>query len=205
MSADETIYVIDDDPALRESLEFLLGTSGFSVSTFDSALKFLQALPTRRGGCIVSDVRMPDIDGIELLRRIKAAGSTLPVIVMTGHGDIALAVEAMKLGATDFIEKPFDDSRLIAAIKSALDRSASQSGSWPEMDDLSKRVKSLSERERQVMEGILAGHSNKMIARDYDISPRTVEVYRAHVMAKMNAQNLPDLIRLAFRAGIFAA
>lgn len=202
MPIDGTVYVIDDDPAMRESLDFLLGTTGFPVLTFDSAASFLQVLSTIQSGCVLTDVRMPEIDGLELLRRVKMSAIKLPVVVMTGHGDIALAVEAMKLGASDFLEKPFDDDLLITTIRASLERGAHQMKADAKAEEIVKRVETLSLRERQVMDGILAGHSNKIIAREYDISPRTVEVYRAHVMTKMNAQNFPDLVRLAFRAGI---
>jgi two-component system response regulator FixJ len=150
---------------------------------------------------VVSDVRMPGIDGIELLKRLKASRSTLPVLIMTGHGDVPLAVEAMKLGAVDFLEKPFEDDRLIGMINVALEQAESGARDEAATLDVATRVASLSPRERQVMEGLVAGLSNKMIAREYDISPRTIEVYRANVMTKMQAGSLSELVRLAMRAG----
>jgi two-component system, LuxR family, response regulator FixJ len=196
------VFVIDDDEAMRDSLEFLLGAADFDVMLFESARHFLDALPGVDFGCVVSDVRMPGIDGIELLKRLKADRSTLPVLVMTGHGDVPLAVEAMKLGAVDFLEKPFEDDRLIGMIDIALKQALSGVRSEAVSLDIAARVASLSPRERQVMEGLIAGLSNKLIAREYDISPRTIEVYRANVMTKMQAGSLSELVRLAMRAGV---
>jgi two-component system, LuxR family, response regulator FixJ len=195
------VYVIDDDEAVRDSLQFLLDSADFEVSLFDSAQTFLDQLSTVQIGCVVSDIRMPGVDGIELLRRIKASRAALPVIIMTGHGDIPLAVEAMKLGAVDFLEKPFEDDRLVAWIDAALRQAEAGAHDEAMMQDVAARIASLSPRERQVMEGLVAGHSNKIIARDYNISPRTIEVYRANVMTKMQASSLSELVRLAMRAG----
>jgi two-component system response regulator FixJ len=195
------VYIIDDDDAMRDSLEFLLGAADFDVTLFESAQHFLDALPGVDFGCVVSDVRMPGIDGIELLKRLKADRRTLPVLIMTGHGDVPLAVEAMKLGAIDFLEKPFEDDRLIGMIDVALKQAESGARSEAALQDIAARIESLSQRECQVMEGLVAGLSNKMIAREYDISPRTIEVYRANVMTKMQAGSLSELVRLAMRAG----
>jgi len=194
------VYVIDDDEAMRDSLGFLLGAADFDVTLFESAQHFLDALPRVEFGCVVSDIRMPGIDGIELLQRLKASHSSFPVLIMTGHGDVPLAVEAMKLGAVDFLEKPFEDDRLIGMIDSALKQAESGARSEAATLDIVARVESLSPRERQVMEGLVAGLSNKQIAREYDISPRTIEVYRATVMTKMQAGSLSELVRLAIRA-----
>ena len=198
------VYVIDDDPAMRDSLDFLLGSAGFTVSLFESAQIFLNELPGLAAGCVVTDIRMPGIDGMELLRQLGLASGArkLPVIVMTGHGDVPLAVEAMKLGALDFLEKPFDDDRLIRMIEAALSQSDNGAKNEAVSADMAARVASLTPRERQVMQGLVTGLSNKAIARDYDISPRTVEVYRANVMTKMQAGNLSELVRFAIRAGI---
>jgi two-component system response regulator FixJ len=195
------VYVIDDDDAMRDSLGFLLGAAEFQVSPFESALNFLDALPTIEFGCVVSDVRMPGIDGIELLKRLKAGGNLLPVVIMTGHGDVPLAVEAMKLGAMDFLEKPFEDDRLIGMIETALSRAERSVKSEAVTREIQSRIASLSSRERQVMDGLIAGLSNKLVAREYDISPRTIEVYRANVMTKMQAASLSELVRLAMRGG----
>lgn len=195
------VFVIDDDEAMRDSLEFLLGAADFDVTLFESAQHFVDALPGIASGCVVSDIRMPGIDGIELLKRLKAERRTIPVLIMTGHGDVPLAVEAMKLGAVDFLEKPFEDDRLIGMIDIALKQAESGARSEAAALDIAARAESLSPRERQVMEGLVAGLSNKQIARDYDISPRTIEVYRANVMTKMQAGSLSELVRLAIRAG----
>ena len=202
MANDDLVYVVDDDAAMRESLEFLLDAAGFSVTTFDSASDFLQQLPRLTFGCIVSDIRMPGIDGMELLRDVKAGRAEMPIIIMTGHGDIPLAVEAIKLGALDFLEKPFEDERMIGAIRTALERGKAAAKDEVVASDVAARIASLSQRERQVMDGIVAGLSNKQMARDYDISPRTIEVYRANVMTKMQARNLSELVRTALRAGL---
>jgi two-component system, LuxR family, response regulator FixJ len=202
MSGRGKVYVIDDDEAMRDSLDFLLSSADFQVTLFESAHHFLDAVSGVGFGCIVSDVRMPGIDGIELLKRLKAGRSTLPVVIMTGHGDVPLAVEAMKLGAVDFLEKPFEDDRLIGMIDAALRRAESSAQSEAVTADIAARIATLSPRERQVMDGLIAGLSNKMIARDYDISPRTIEVYRANVMTKMQAGSLSELVRLAMRAGV---
>ena len=196
---ERAVFVVDDDDAMRDSLDFLLSSAGCAVRTFEAAERLLEALADSNCGCVVSDVRMPGIDGLELLRRIKAARPGLPVVIITGHGDVPLAVEAMKLGAADFVEKPFDDERLIGVVQAAL------AGAPREADpanEIGARVASLSPRERQVLDGLVAGLSNKAIARDYDISPRTVEVYRANLMAKMQAASLSDLVRMAMRAGL---
>jgi two-component system response regulator FixJ len=204
MSQNGKVYVIDDDAAMRDSLDFLLGSAGFNVRLFDSAQIFLNELPNLAIGCVVTDIRMPGMDGMELLRQLYSISNALrlPVIVMTGHGDIPLAVEAMKLGALDFLEKPFEDERLIGMIETALSQNASGAKSEAIAADMAARVASLTDRERQVMQGLVTGQSNKVIAREYDISPRTVEVYRANVMTKMQAGNLSELVRFAIRAGV---
>jgi two-component system, LuxR family, response regulator FixJ len=195
------IYVIDDDEAMRDSLQFLLGAADFEVTLFESAQAFLDVLTGLDFGCVVSDVRMPGIDGIEMLRRLKSAQSRFPVIIMTGHGDVPLAVEAMKLGAVDFLEKPFDDDLLIAMVETGLKRSEPEAKQEAVTREIAERIATLSPRERQVMDGLVAGLSNKAIAREYDISPRTIEVYRANVMTKMQAGSLSELVRFAMRAG----
>ena len=196
------VYVIDDDEAMRDSLNFLLESADFNVTLFETAQNFLDALPGLAFGCVVSDVRMPGIDGIELLKRMKAGHSAFPILIMTGHGDVPLAVEAMKLGAVDFLEKPFEDDRLIGMIDAAIRQAEPAARSEAVTHEIAARVATLSPRERQVMDGLIAGLSNKLIARDYDISPRTIEVYRANVMTKMQANSLSELVRLAMRAGL---
>ena len=198
------VYVIDDDEAMRDSLNFLLDSADFNVTLFETALRFLETLPGLEFGCVVSDVRMPGLDGIELLKRMKADHSKFPIVIMTGHGDIPLAVEAMKQGAVDFLEKPFEDDRLIGMIEAAIRQAEPNLKSEAVSQDIAARIASLSPRERQVMNGLIAGLSNKLIARDYDISPRTIEVYRANVMTKMQANSLSELVRLAMRAGLLS-
>jgi two-component system response regulator FixJ len=204
MRKSDKVYVVDDDAAMRDSLDFLLGSAGFTVQLFDSARTFIDELPGMEFGCVVTDIRMPGIDGMELLRRLNSASGVrkLPVIVMTGHGDVPLAVEAMKLGALDFLEKPFEDERLVRMIEAALSQTEGDAKNEALSADMASRVASLTQRERQVMQGLVAGRSNKVIAREYDISPRTVEVYRANVMTKMQASNLSELVRFAIRAGM---
>ena len=196
MASNDIVHVIDDDADVRQSLAFLLSTAGLAVRVHESGSAFLKILPEVQEGCVVTDVRMPGVDGIELQRRLADAGVKLPVIVMTGHGDIALAVEAMKAGAIDFIEKPFDDDILIAAIKTALARRAGDRERDARSAEIRDRMKLLSERERQVMEGLVAGKPNKIIAYDLGISARTVEIYRANVMTKMQAESLSALVRM---------
>jgi two-component system response regulator FixJ len=202
MSDKGKVYVIDDDAAMRDSLNFLLDSADFNVTLFETAVNFLDALPGLEFGCVISDVRMPGLDGIELLKRMKQGNSTFPIVIMTGHGDVPLAVEAMKLGAVDFLEKPFEDDRLIGMIEAAIRQAEPAAKSEAITLDIAARIATLSPRERQVMEGLIAGLSNKQIARDYDISPRTIEVYRANVMTKMLANSLSELVRLAMRAGM---
>jgi len=197
MPNEAVVHVVDDDLAVRQSLSFLLASDGLPVRLHESASAFLERVGELSAGCIVTDVRMPGIDGIEFLRRLKAQGITLPVIVMTGHADVPLAVEAMKLGAVEFIEKPFDDDLFLAAIHSALAHGQEHASREAQAKEAHARVQSLSERERQVLEGLVEGKANKVIAHDLGISPRTVEIYRANVMAKMHAKSLSELVRMA--------
>jgi two-component system response regulator FixJ len=202
-SAQAIAHVIDDDEAVRQSIEFLLRTDNIKVKTYESAAAFLDAVGGLSSGCIVTDVRMPEMSGIDLLRRLRELRVTLPVIVITGHGDVPLAVEAMKAGAADFIEKPFADDTILAAIRSALANSRSDGKRSAERAEIEERLSSLSQRERQVLDGLIAGQPNKIIAHNLSISPRTVEIYRANVMTKMQAPSLSDLVRIALTAGLF--
>ena len=201
MPNEGVVHVVDDDLAVRQSLSFLLASDGLPVRLHESALAFLDAMEATATGCIVTDVRMPGIDGIELLRRLKARGFGLPVIVMTGHADVPMAVEAMKEGAVDFIEKPFDDDLFLAAVRSALRLQEQHAQRDAQITEVQARLQGLSERERQVLGGLLAGKANKVIAYDLGISPRTVEIYRANVMTKMQAGSLSELVRMALVVG----
>ena len=202
MPSDQTVHVIDDDDAARDSLAFLLRTADVDVRTYASAVEFLAAASALKGGCVVTDVRMPQMDGLELLRRLRALDCVLPVIVMTGHGDIPLAVEAMKAGAVDFFEKPFSDDAMLAAVRRALGRQREDRAREAERDAVKERLASLTAREREVLAGLVAGKANKNIAFDLGISPRTVEIYRANVMTKMDAASLSDLVRMSLSVGI---
>jgi two-component system response regulator FixJ len=205
MSDNAVVHVIDDDDAVRESLQFLLESADFTVAIYESAPAFLQARPTiPLRGCVLTDVRMPGMTGIELLRALRGEGLDLPVIVMTGHGDVPLAVEAMKSGAADFIEKPFDDERLISALRMALAADTEHEARNREAAEIRHRFDILSAREHEVLEGLVAGHPNKIIAYQLGISPRTVEVYRANVMQKMQAGSLSELVRMVLTYGLVA-
>ena len=201
--ANSLVHVIDDDDVLRDSLSFLLGTAKLDVKTYESAEAFLSALPGVNSGCIITDVRMPNMSGVDLLRKLNELQIALPVIVITGHGDVQLAVEAMKIGAADFIEKPFDDEMLLNAVRAALDRWEDKSREISERSSYVEKLETLSSRERDVLEGLIAGKANKVIAFDLGISPRTVEIYRANVMTKTGANSLPELVRMAMLAGLF--
>ena len=198
MPDNRIVHIVDDDEAVRQSLAFLLSSTGLAVRVYDSATSFLAGLASVKGGCLITDMRMPDMTGLELLHQLRAKACGLPAIVITGHGDVALAVEAMKAGAVDFIEKPFDQEAILTAVKAALERG----GEGGDTAAIAARLASLSERERQVLEGLIAGHPNKAIAYDLGISPRTVEVYRANLMTKMEARSLSELIRMAILAKV---
>ncbi len=195
-TADTVVHIVDDEEAVRNSLAFLLSTAGFAVRVHESATDFLAIAGDISNGCLITDLRMPDMDGVELLRRLRAADAMLPAIVITGHGDVQMAVEAMKNGAIDFIEKPFGDDVLIESISRAASRAAERVQSAAALDAIRQRIASLSERERQVLRGVVAGQPNKTIALELGISPRTVEVYRAGLMGKMQARSLPELVRM---------
>ena len=200
MTSSSVVHVIDDDTAARESLTFLLGTAEFEVKAYESAEAFLDAAPSSQTGCVITDVRMPEIDGIELLRRLRSQGIALPVIVITGHGDVPLAVEAIKAGAADFIEKPYESELLLEAVRSALSVQGADAKQEAERTEIQRRMADLSPRERQTLDGLVAGQPNKTIAYDLGSSPRTVEVHRARVMEKMGARSLPELVRMAIAA-----
>jgi len=200
MTDNHVVHIVDDDEAVRQSLAFMLSSAGLAVRVYESASAFLAGLDTVQDGCLVTDIRMPDMTGIDLLRRIRAKSRSLPAIVITGHGDVPLAVEAMKAGAIDFIEKPFDEEAILNAVKTALERA--EGAPDGDLAAIAARLQTLSERERQVLEGLVAGHPNKVIAATLGISPRTVEVYRANLMTKMEAKSLSELIRMAILAHV---
>jgi two-component system response regulator FixJ len=202
MSVSRTVHVIDDDEAIRASLAFLLDTVELEARTYDSAEAFLAAAPGLAPGCVVTDMRMPGMSGLDLVRRLRERAVEIPVIVITGHADVPLAVEAMKAGVADFIEKPFDDEVLLAAIRQALARGEDAEEREARQAAVRERLESLSARERQVLDALVAGRANKVIAYDLGISPRTVEVYRANVMTKMQAASLSELVRMVLTAGV---
>lgn len=197
MSAyDGVVHLIDDDEGVRQALAFLLTTAGFAVRVYPSAASFLEGVATVQPGCIVTDIQMPGIDGLELQRQLTARQVRLPVIVMTGHGDVPLAVAAMKAGAADFIEKPFDDEALLSAVQLALDRQVRDARRGDDLTAIKAKLESLTGREAEVLEGLVAGYPNKTIAYDLQISARTVEIHRANVMSKMGARSLSELVRM---------
>ena len=199
------VFVVDDDADVRDSICSLLDAVGLHAEAHGSARSFLDAYRAERHGCLIADVRMPDMDGIALQEELMKRGASLPVIVITGHADVPLAVRAMKAGAMDFIEKPFDDELLVASVKRALARAFNTREHASAVQKAAGLIAHLSARERQVLDLLVAGKSNKVIAYDLDISPRTVEIHRAHVMEKMEARSLSDLVRAALAAGISPA
>lgn len=194
------VHVIDDDDGVRDSLAMLLEASGFTVIAYASATEFLDGLSTAPSGCVITDVQMPEISGLDLLRRLSDRLPQFPVIVLTGAADVAMAVEALKNGALDLIEKPYAAETIITAVRQALARLEVRSGRDSRRSENAERIAALSAREREVLEGVLAGGSNKEIARDLGISPRTVEAYRANLMMKMGAESLSELVRMAIEA-----
>jgi two-component system, LuxR family, response regulator FixJ len=199
MSADRTVHVVDDDDAVRRSLERLLDAAGFRVVSYDSSMAFLEAARRLSAGCVLLDIQMPGVDGLEVQARLNRLGVTLPVIVMTAHGDVARAVQAMKAGAVDFLEKPFDDETLLNGIEAALARAKRRVGDR-ETVEAGQRIATLSPREREVLDGLMAGRPNKVIAFDLGISVRTVEVHRARMMERLGTRQLADAVRLAVLA-----
>lgn len=197
---EDIVYVVDDDEAARDSLAFLIRTAGIRTRSFAGGAAFLEALDNLAPGCIVTDLRMPDVDGMNILDEIRRREIPMPVILVTGQGDIPLAVQAMRLGALDFLEKPFDDAVMLRAVGLALKRHQEESKAKGERAEIMRRLASLSSRERQVLDGLVSGKPNKIIAYDLGISIRTIEIYRAHVMTKMGANSLSDLIRMTLIA-----
>jgi two-component system, LuxR family, response regulator FixJ len=199
---DAIVSIIDDDPDVRDSLRSLLESAGIKVRAFDSAKKVLDDPTLSQSGCLIADIRMPDMDGLTLQEELVRRQIGLPVIVVTGHGDVPLAVRAMRAGAVDFLEKPFDDELLLDSVRRALSLSAETRSKALTARVAKDRIDLLTERERQVLAQLIAGHANKVIAYKLDISPRTVEIHRANLMGKMQARSVSELVRLAIAAGL---
>jgi two-component system response regulator FixJ len=204
MTSTATIFIVDDDDAVRDSLKLLLETSGFTVAVFPTGTAFLEALRPTAVGCLLVDVRMPGMGGFEVQEELRRRNSTLPVIVMTGHGDVPLAVRAMKAGAADFIEKPFNSDGIFASIERALTLGGRSQQERSAIAEILACADRLTVREREVLHELVAGNPNKVVAHHLAISPRTVEIHRAHVMEKMQARNLSELVRMALTAGLLA-
>lgn len=197
-----TIYLVDDDEAVRRSVGFMLKTAGYAVKAYASGVEFLKEARELEPGCVLLDVRMPEMDGLEVQQALRDRGVTLPVIVMTGHGDVTVAVQAMKAGAIDFIEKPFEKAVLLGAAEEAFVRIGQADRSRARRDEAEIRLRALTARELDVLKGLVRGHPNKTIAYDLGISPRTVEIHRANLMGKLEVASLSDALRIAFAAGL---
>ncbi|AEG50962.1 two component transcriptional regulator, LuxR family [Sphingobium chlorophenolicum L-1] len=202
MSEPFPIYVVDDDEAIRRSLSFMLKTSGFAVTLFEGGISFLKEAAGLEPGCVLLDVRMPDMDGLAVQRELRARGIMLPVVIMTGHGDIDMAVTAMKAGASDFIEKPFEKAALLGCVEAARQVAVADRGANARAGDARARLNILTDREREVLDGLVEGLPNKTIAYDLGISPRTVEIHRANLMQKLEVKSLAEALRIAFHAGV---
>lgn len=200
MSDQKVVHLIDDDAAVRDAVSLLLRTEGFKVNTYDTAIAFLEAAASQAEGCVVTDVRMPEMNGIALIAKMREDRISIPVVVLTAHADVPLAVEAMKLGAIDLLEKPFEDEALLAAVCAALERRSAEENRSKETLEARNRLATLTRRENEILAGLLKGASNKVIAHDLGISTRTAEVHRANIMAKMRAGNLAELVKMALAA-----
>jgi two-component system response regulator FixJ len=200
-ASERTVFVVDDDAAALDSLVLLLRSDGLNPSGFSSAQAFLAALSPNARGCVISDVRMPGMDGVQLLRHLKQIGCILPVIVITGHADVTVAVQAMKAGAAEFIQKPFESEQILRLVRAGLEENDEAHDASAGRMRVLRRIESLTARERQVLDLIMEGASNKLIATSLAISPRTVEIYRANVMSKMRADSLSELIRMTLSSG----
>lgn len=202
MTDRKLIHIVDDEDAIRRSASFMLKTSGYAVQTWATGVAFLKEIRHVPDGCVLLDVRMPEMDGLEVQEALRERGVTMPVIILTGHADVSIAVRAMKAGAVDFLEKPFEKAVLIAAIEAAFDRLTTADGAAARATEANVVLGVLTPREREVLEGLAQGLPNKTIAYDLGISPRTVEVHRANLMAKLDVRSLSDALRLAFAAGL---
>ena len=199
------VHIVDDEASVRQSLAFMLASAGYAVRVYESAAAFMAAAGGISNGCLITDLRMPDMNGVELLKALRATGSMLPAIVITGHGDVPMAVEAMKTGALDFIEKPFEEEVLLKALERAAEALDARGDAVDAVPAIRAHLDTLTDRERQVLTRVVAGLPNKTIAYDLQISPRTVEIHRANVMAKMQARSLPELVRMALLVDFDAA
>ena len=195
-----TVFVVDDDDAVRTSLRLLLKSVGLPVETFASAQEFLDAFDSDRAGCLVLDIRMPGMSGLELQQRLNEIHAIVPIVFITGHGDVPMAVEAMQHGAVDFIQKPFRDQDLIDRINQALEKDRDNRAGLKERDAIRRRMQQLTPREREVLDLVTQGKANKVIAGDLNVSQRTVEIHRARVMEKMGASSLAHLVRMVIEA-----
>ncbi|MEN2786082.1 response regulator transcription factor [Sphingomonas qilianensis] len=197
-----TVHIVDDDEAIRQSIGFTLRKAGYDVETYASGIQFLKQASRSRLGCVLLDVRMPEIDGLEVQARLAAQGIMLPIVMLTGHGDVTLAVRAIKAGAIEFLEKPFERTALLAAIDEALRHAGRDDRAQLAAAEATVRLAALTARERDVLEGMVVGQPNKLIAYELDIATRTVEVHRANLMEKLSARSLSDVLRIAFAAGL---
>jgi len=202
MSDKKLVHIVDDEDSIRRSVSFMLKTSGYQVETWNSGQAFLKDVRHAEQGCILLDIRMPEIDGLEVQRLLAERGVTMPIVIMTGHGDISIAIRAMKGGAVDFLEKPFEKGALLAAIEESFARIANAASASARAADAATMLAALTARERDVLEGLARGLPNKTIAFDLGISPRTVEVHRANLMVKLEVHSLSDALRIAFAAGL---
>lgn len=202
MTNNRIVHIVDDEESMRRSTSYALKTSGYSVTSWSSGAEFLKDIRHGDAGCILLDIRMPEIDGLQVQQILAERGITMPVVIMTGHGDIAIAVRAMKAGAVDFLEKPFEKSALLGAIEASFERIAKADDAMSRAADADVLLAVLTPRERDVLEGLAQGLPNKTIAYDLGISPRTVEVHRANLMAKLDVRSLSDALRIAFAAGL---
>lgn len=199
-SEGQVVHLVDDDASVRRSVGFMLKTSGFQVQTYESGADLLRNSSQLEQGCILLDIRMPGMDGLEVQQALQEKGVGLPVIIMTGHGDVGLAVKAMKAGAVDFIEKPFEKDALFSSLSEGFHRLSQKEVTGERRKDAEVRLQALTAREREVLEGLAQGLPNKTIAYDLGISPRTVEIHRANVMSKLGVRSLSEALRIAFAA-----
>jgi two-component system response regulator FixJ len=204
MSDKKLVHIVDDEDSIRRSIGFMLKTSGYEVETWSSGQAFLKDVKHVEQGCVLLDVRMPEIDGLEVQRQLAERGVMMPIVIMTGHGDISIAIQAMKGGAVDFLEKPFEKASLIGAIEEAFQRIANTTSALARATEAESVLGVLTPREHDVLHGLAKGLPNKTIAYDLGISPRTVEVHRANVMTKLQVRSLSDALRIAFAAGLGA-